>query len=49
VLEPAFLQYISYVETSAATPWEALASSAFTTRYRWDASVELADPDEAFR
>jgi uncharacterized protein YndB with AHSA1/START domain len=38
MLKPAF-HYISYIETTAEQLWEALTSSAFTTRYWWDTSV----------
>jgi uncharacterized protein YndB with AHSA1/START domain len=38
VLKPAFI-YISYIETTPEELWEALTSSAFTTRYWWDTQL----------
>jgi hypothetical protein len=38
VLKPAF-HYVGYIETTLEELWEALTSSAFTTRYWWDTSV----------
>jgi uncharacterized protein YndB with AHSA1/START domain len=38
MLKPAFI-YVSYIETTPEALWEALTSSAFTTRYWWDTSL----------